>query len=150
MKDFINNMNLLFEDLSFLKLFQMRSDALTCQHTGNNNRLFSVDGGHSKKETYDDLVAAANAINEKGVIVLDDFFNSNWPEVKLGTEEYFNSNNILAPLAYFHNKFLFVKKEVYKYYTQLLSKNEFKEFCCQSGVQLRNKTIFGFGYLHIQ
>ena len=44
-------------------------------------RIFSVDGGHTRQLTFNDLTIAASNLIEGGIIVLDDVTNLQWPGV---------------------------------------------------------------------
>ena len=44
-------------------------------------RLFSVDGGHTRELTVNDLTVAASHLEEGGIIILDDITNLAWPQV---------------------------------------------------------------------
>ena len=44
-------------------------------------RLFSVDGGHTRELTVNDLTVAASHLEEGGIIILDDITNLAWPGV---------------------------------------------------------------------
>jgi hypothetical protein len=149
LRDFNKNMRLLFNDLSFMKVFQKRSDLLMPFETGNNNRMFSVDGGHSKKETYDDMVIAANSMNEKGIIILDDYQNINWPGVKAGADEFLMNHNDMVPLAAFYNKFVLVKNQAREYYLDLLIKNGFESFCSAENYKVAEENLLSHSFLKI-
>lgn len=51
-------------------------------------RLFSVDGGHTAECAYNDLGLALATAGEKGVIIVDDFFNPMWPGVAEGVTRF--------------------------------------------------------------
>lgn len=62
--------------------------------------LFSVDGGHTQECAFHDLMLADNALQDDGVVILDDYFNPAWPEVSLGANQYFlDSRSRLRPFA---------------------------------------------------
>ena len=46
-------------------------------------RLMSVDGGHEEHHVRNDIDIATNVINDGGVIIFDDFFNAQYPDVTL-------------------------------------------------------------------
>ena len=48
-------------------------------------RLFSVDGGHTAEITENDLLIAEAGLADGGVIILDDYFNPEFPAVSEGT-----------------------------------------------------------------
>jgi hypothetical protein len=149
LNDFMNNMKLLFENPHFLRLIIKSSSELTLEDTTNNIRMFSVDGGHSEKETYEDVVIASKAINDKGMIIVDDFYNGNWPEVQKGVARYFEEHNDLAPLVYFYNKFIFIKKSALQYYREVLGKHGLPQFCAEKHFRLATQTIYDAQFFHI-
>jgi len=72
-------------------------------------RLFSVDGGHTAEIVRHDLNTAAYALAPGGVIILDDYFNPEWPAVSEGTCRFLEGpdNPGLVPFALGGNKVLF-------------------------------------------
>jgi Methyltransferase domain len=73
-------------------------------------RLFSIDGSHTAEHTCSDLAIAAQLITADGLIILDDFYNPDWPGVQEGFYRYLASRGCdTAPFAYGNNK-LFVCK----------------------------------------
>lgn len=46
--------------------------------------IFSIDGGHTKLHISIDLVNAAKLTAESGIIIVDDIFHPDWPEVTEG------------------------------------------------------------------
>jgi hypothetical protein len=70
-------------------------------------RIFSVDGGHSAEETANDLSIAAGSLIEGGLVILDDFFNPQWPAVAEGTCRFMAQDRRLEPVAVAGNRFIF-------------------------------------------
>ena len=56
---------------------------------GGPLRFFSIDGGHLSHIVKHDLETAALSITDGGVIILDDYFNPEFPGVSEGTNRYF-------------------------------------------------------------
>ncbi len=67
-------------------------------------RLFSVDGGHTADLTENDLRLAEKCLVDGGIIILDDYFNSFWPDVSVGANRCMDS---LIPFAISPNKVYF-------------------------------------------
>jgi hypothetical protein len=68
-------------------------------------RLVSIDGGHTAECTKNDLQLAAAMMDNRGIAILDDYFNSSWPGVTTGGAEYFLSpESKLRPFAIGPNK----------------------------------------------
>ena len=78
------------------------------QAIGGPVRLFSVDGGHAAALTHHDLLTAASALCEGGVLILDDYFNEEWPGVSEGTNRFLSGTppRPLVPFAIGGNKLL--------------------------------------------
>jgi hypothetical protein len=68
-------------------------------------RLISVDGGHTCEHTLHDIHLSSQLITGGGVIILDDYYNQEWPGVHEGFIKYMlNHNRKLCPFAYQGNK----------------------------------------------
>jgi hypothetical protein len=67
-------------------------------------RFFSVDGGHTRALTLNDLAIADASLAPYGIAVLDDVFNANWPGVASGLFAFLGRAPDLAPFAIFPNK----------------------------------------------
>ena len=76
-------------------------------------RLFSVDGGHTKALTLNDLEIADASLAPHGIAVLDDVFNANWPGVASGLFAFLERGSDLAPFAIFPNK-VFLCREAFR------------------------------------
>jgi hypothetical protein len=91
---------------------------------GGRFRLFSIDGGHTPEITYNDLRLAHGVLAEGGVIIVDDFFNEDWPGVAAGTCRYLRDcGNALLPSAIAGGKVLFTNdRALAQRYAQRLSR----------------------------
>jgi hypothetical protein len=67
-------------------------------------RLLSVDGGHQVVNVVHDLTIVSDAVAPGGVVVLDDFFNPDWPGVNEGLFKFLSNSHGLAPFCYGDNK----------------------------------------------
>ncbi|MBM3276733.1 MAG: class I SAM-dependent methyltransferase [Candidatus Handelsmanbacteria bacterium] len=75
---------------------------------GGGARLFSVDGGHTADLTYGDLRTASSALAEGGILILDDFYNEQWPGVAEGAQRFLADHpERLFPVAIGGNKVFF-------------------------------------------
>ena len=78
------------------------------QVLGGGVRLFSVDGGHTAALTYRDLQTASGALAEGGIVILDDYFNDQWPGVAEGALRFLIDHpERLFPVAIGGNKVFF-------------------------------------------
>jgi Methyltransferase domain len=71
-------------------------------------RIFSVDGGHTPDITASDMALAEATLSPGGLLILDDFFNPQWPGVAEGATRYLISGaSRLVPVCIGGNKFIF-------------------------------------------
>ncbi len=74
-------------------------------------RLFSIDGGHTAELTRNDIHLAASGLADNGVVILDDYFNPQWPGVSEGALQALPASE-LVPFAIGRNK-VFVCRSAY-------------------------------------
>ncbi len=67
------------------------------ERAGGPIRLFSVDGGHNYQCVENDLKLATRTISDRGIIVVDDFFNRDWPEVTFATLDFIRGTAEVVP-----------------------------------------------------
>ena len=68
-------------------------------------RLASVDGGHTEACTFHDLALMEAVLRDRGVVVIDDYFNPHWPDVSAGVVKYLSQpDTALRPFAISPNK----------------------------------------------
>jgi hypothetical protein len=79
-------------------------------------RFFSVDGGHTRALTLNDLEIANASLASHGIAVLDDVFNANWPGVASGLFAFLGRSPDLAPFAIFPNKVFLCRKVFRDFY----------------------------------
>jgi len=75
------------------------------------SRLISIDGGHSKQTTLSDLFLSKSLITTKGLIILDDIFNTDWLGVVSAHFEFMSLQNDIVPIAYKSNKLIYSLSE---------------------------------------
>lgn len=83
-------------------------------------RLFSVDGGHTDSTVFSDMKLAEATIASGGILIADDIFNEQWPEVYAGTLRYLSQGGQLVPFAIGFNKVFFSVPEFAEYYRSTL------------------------------
>jgi hypothetical protein len=68
--------------------------------------IISIDGGHTKQHTINDLAVAQELITSNGLIILDDIMNQDWCGVVTGALDFFNSSlaRKIVPIAIGSNK----------------------------------------------
>ena len=79
-------------------------------------RFFSVDGGHTKIHTLNDLKVAEKYVADGGVVILDDILHPHWLGVMDGLVEYLNGHPTLVPFAIGHNKLFLCKFSYHQRY----------------------------------
>lgn len=71
-------------------------------------RIISIDGGHTAEHTINDFNIANNLICNGGVVILDDYYNQDWPGVHEGIAYTFlHSRPKLVPFLVAPNKLFF-------------------------------------------
>jgi hypothetical protein len=110
-----------FGDINRVEIIQKDSLELTRADLYPNSegsiRLFSIDGSHTAEHTCSDLWASSKILSQKGLIILDDFYNPDWPGVQEGFHRFLrDSSEEIAPIAYGNNKLFLCKKNCYEDY----------------------------------
>ncbi|BDX33840.1 hypothetical protein TUM20985_43870 [Mycobacterium antarcticum] len=85
-------------------------------------RLFSVDGGHTSGIVRSDMTLAAGCLCPGGIVIADDVFNQQWPDVCVGTLDYLRGGGTLVPFGIGYNKTLFTQPEFAARYRAALVK----------------------------
>jgi hypothetical protein len=63
--------------------------------------IFSIDGGHTAEHTYHDLEIAAELTAHGGIVLVDDYYNHNFPGVQEGVcKWFFDRISRFAPLCF--------------------------------------------------
>ena len=107
-------------------------------------RLISIDGGHTEECTFNDLQLSETVLDERGVIVLDDFFNQMWPGVATGASKYFlSSGTRLRPFAITPNKVYLSTINSHDFYRTMLQKTQAQHFNKTARMFGGNVDIFG-------
>jgi hypothetical protein len=111
---FTENVNL-YADHIGVTIIQKDSKLLTradfYRDSRANIRLFSVDGSHTAAHTASDLATAAELLAPDGLIILDDFYNPDWPGVQEGFYRFFTDfHSDIVPIAYGDNKLYLCRK----------------------------------------
>lgn len=88
---------------------------------GADIRLFSVDGGHTDSIVFSDMTLAEAALAPGGIVIADDVFNEQWPDVASGTQRYLQQGGRLTPFAIGFNKVFFAMPDYADYYRAALT-----------------------------
>lgn len=125
------------EDIRKLKV--IKGDSMALSHEdylgesiNKKFRIFSIDGCHTVEATLKDLENVSKCISERGVIIVDDYYNSNWPGVAEGVNLFMEKfGDKIVPFFSGYNKLLFTfngcekeyKKEIRKKINNIKSCN---------------------------
>lgn len=89
-------------------------------------RFFSIDGGHWQEIVENDLGLAERALAPHGVIALDDFHRSDWPDVSAGYFQWRQERSRpFVPIAIGFNKLFIGDPEFAPLYQAALGKDPF-------------------------
>lgn len=116
----------------------------------NKFGIVSIDGGHTARHTFSDLMIGARIMHPSGMVILDDILNQDWTGVVSGAVEFFGSDhsNRLVPFAIGCNKlfcchFSIVNKVIQKFMDEKeqlheigLKPNKIGEFAGHSVISL--------------
>lgn len=112
---FENNYKKLFGETQNYILIQKQSAQITASeimdHLKNKIRFFSIDGNHTLDGAYNDLNLSKNLISQYGTIIVDDYTNPSWPEVKQAVDEFLSNNLDIGILKIYANKIFLCFKE---------------------------------------
>jgi hypothetical protein len=110
---FLANMRHFHGDTNFIRVIASPSSTVTASQLGEGYSFCHIDGGHSDRETYGDLLLCSEIAAPGGLIALDDCFNPNFPGVSEGTVRFMLENRgKLRPVAVGYNKVLFQREPV--------------------------------------
>ena len=107
---FVRNMIEFFGHVAFLRCITTSSGTLDPDDLGDRFSFCHVDGGHTAKETYEDLDLCSRILMPGGLLALDDYFNPAFPGVCEGAIKFWLAHpGVLTPIAAAFNKVLFQK-----------------------------------------
>lgn len=115
-------------NMSKLEIIEGDSSLMTAKDylaKSKNNlsfRIFSIDGSHRPQETMIDLSNAAEALSHGGIIIIDDFFNYEWPGVADGVTQFLKQNHTIKPFFIGFNKVVLTHTEYVSKYQDYLEK----------------------------
>ncbi len=75
-------------DSEIYRVSSLDIDANVVLARAGRTRFFSVDGGHMFHHVENDLQIAKGSLTPEGIIVIDDFCNSLWPEVTFASYDF--------------------------------------------------------------
>ena len=90
-------------------------------------RLFSVDGAHTADMTEHDLRLASRVLVHGGIVMLDDYFNEQWPDVSVGANRVI-ADGTLVPFAITPGKLLLTNGDPAKWLERFARSPAFHSF----------------------
>ncbi len=108
-------------------------------------RFFHIDGGHHLNAIQHDVQFAIESSAPHGVIVIDDMFRPEWPEVSQGvfTSGHLNDSNFVL-FAVGFNKSYWCRREFVDQFQQALTENAFLGALVSSRYQSENSNLLVF------
>jgi hypothetical protein len=137
------NMRMCFSDTSFMTVIKKPSSALTREDTTDNCRIFIIDGGHTAEETLSDLETARRALAPRGLIMIDDYINMEFPGVSEGICRFLLAQEEIVPWVYGFNELFLVTREAIEFYNSLLVSNAFEVLCRRHHYIQKRVQFFG-------
>jgi hypothetical protein len=107
---FERNIATLAPDAAIVEVFQMRSAQLDAERIGAPYRFFHIDGGHLAEEALADLRLASEVVDERGVVVVDDPFRSDWPGVTEAVLQFLCERRDFSAVAVGFNKIVICRR----------------------------------------
>jgi len=103
-------------------------------------RLFSVDGGHTPHHTQSDIALAFQVLGRQGIVIVDDFYNPDWPGVQEGVHRILTERSDIHPLGYGNNKLFLCRADERSAYETFFCE-ELPEWClAHKRVQLHGRS----------
>jgi hypothetical protein len=104
-----------------LVVHEKSSADLRADEIDGPQRLFHVDGGHASEEALNDIRLGAQVVHERGAIVVDDPFRSEWPGVTEAILRFLKENADLSVVVVGFNKLVLVGNDARPSYERALS-----------------------------
>lgn len=111
-----------------IEIFEKSSADLRVDELGGPYRVFHVDGGHMLGEALADFTLAADVLDERGVIVVDDPFRPEWPGVTEAILQFCHERDDFAPLLMGFNKLVLMRHRAREEYEPMLLAEEWSYF----------------------
>lgn len=109
--------------------------------------IFSIDGGHEAEHLTNDLTIAELTIHHSGLVLLDDYYNPNFPGVHEGFSAYMTQKRKMVPIAFSAGKLYLCTKSYYGRYNKAL-RSSFTEINAVADYAKWTR-MFGYDVLHV-
>ena len=83
-------------------------------------RFLSIDGGHTREITLNDLRIAEKALAPHGIACVDDIYSSHWPGVISAVCDFLRGEHQLVPFCFLPNKLFLCRPSFAERYTAFL------------------------------
>jgi hypothetical protein len=107
-------------------------------------RLFSVDGSHTAKHTANDISIAFSVLRGQGVVIVDDFYNPQWPGVQQGVHAILSLRRDICAVAYGENKLFLVSEKDHTEYFDFFDRSLSEFYSHRKVVQLHGRKALSF------
>jgi Methyltransferase domain len=117
------SLNVLLESTEVLKAdsLTLTADDILCRV--RKVRIFSVDGGHLYHHVAHDLPLVLSTLAAGGVIIVDDFCNSEWPEVTSATYDFVRAQEgKIVPAILTKNKLYLTPPDIASEYAEFATR----------------------------
>ena len=105
-------------------------------------RFFSIDGNHGYRYFENDLRLATRTISNEGIIVVDDFFNVNFPDVTFAAYNFLKNTDEVVPFLVTPSKLYLTRPSMaIAYQAQVRKANLIRDAKCSS-VHLFGRNAF--------
>lgn len=142
-KNFLRNMGRCFKDLGFLTVIKKPSSDLVLGETTDRCRIFVIDGGHTAAETLGDLGTARRALLERGIIMIDDYFNADFPGVSEGVCRFLIGHDDFVPWVFCFNQLFLIRRSADAFFADLINSSSFAAYCGEQGIVQQRRKYFG-------
>lgn len=141
---FMENLNKVFEDKSILdRVVVVKKDSSKVkkeeykEYVNNEKyRIISIDGCHTKKCVFIDLINANASLSDDGIILVNDYLNYGWMGVKVGVDAFLKINTNLRAIYINAYKIILCKREMYDKYIEI-----FKNFQNNRVINYENECL---------
>lgn len=128
----------------------LKADSTTLSASDISNRIgaprFShIDGGHDYETVLADANLCADAMQEAGIIVFDDFLNPTWPEVTAAAYTFFKERTDFRPFATTRNKLYACKRDFAESYAKTVRQSSYLR-----KLDMETVSFFGDQITHIR
>jgi hypothetical protein len=126
--EFEANISRLAPNFDRLDIFESTSDQLRADQLARPIRLFHIDGGHLVDEALADLRLAAESVDPRGAIIIDDPWRVEWPGVTEAILDFLREKPDLRPVVLGFNKLVLCPLAVRDYYDEFVMRHAWDYF----------------------